>query len=230
MQHALRQAMTADAQTLQLKLPPSGVPLPPTHMSLGVAGGAPVVEALAVTSVWTVQLLKLLAQEPSYRPLALLGLAAVGTSPVAAFGPPDTARLAAVTTNNDPSKAQQPPPVAGDVGAAAGQAPAPPSDQPAAAAANGLAAVASNAAPAAAAAAAPVVPGLNLGGSGGSGALDAAARGISPAPGINPAPGGGAAVPCLAALLQQQALIQQQALMQQQTAAAEAAGGVLPWK
>lgn len=62
MQHALRQAMAADAQTLQFKLPPAGVPLPPTHMSPGVAHGAPVVEALAVTSLWTVQLLKLLAQ------------------------------------------------------------------------------------------------------------------------------------------------------------------------
>lgn len=61
-QHALRQAMTADAQTLQFKLPPAGVPLPPTHVSPGVASGAPVVEGLAVTSLWTVQLLKLLAQ------------------------------------------------------------------------------------------------------------------------------------------------------------------------
>lgn len=61
-QHALRQAMTADAQTLQFKLPPAGVPLPPTHVSPGVASGAPVVEGLAVTSLWTVQLLKLLSQ------------------------------------------------------------------------------------------------------------------------------------------------------------------------
>lgn len=62
MQHALRQALTADAQTLQFKLAPPGVPPPPTHVSAGVAAGAPVVEGLAVTSVWTVQLLKLLAQ------------------------------------------------------------------------------------------------------------------------------------------------------------------------
>lgn len=61
-QHALRQALAADAQTLQFKLPPAGVPLPPTHMSPGVASGAPVVEGLAVASLWTVQLLKLLAQ------------------------------------------------------------------------------------------------------------------------------------------------------------------------
>ena len=54
--------MTADAQTLQFKLPPAGVPLPPTHVSPGVASGAPVVEGLAVTSLWTVQLLKLLSQ------------------------------------------------------------------------------------------------------------------------------------------------------------------------
>lgn len=54
--------MTADAHTLQLKLPPPGCPPPPTHRSPGVACGAPVVEGLAATSVWCVQLLKTLAQ------------------------------------------------------------------------------------------------------------------------------------------------------------------------
>ena len=53
--------MTADALTLQLKLPPPGVPLPPTHISEAVAEGAPVVENLAVTSLWCMHVLKLLA-------------------------------------------------------------------------------------------------------------------------------------------------------------------------
>ena len=61
-EHALRQAMTADAHTLQFKLPPPGVPLPPTHTSDVLAEGAPVVECLAVTSLWCMHVLKLLAQ------------------------------------------------------------------------------------------------------------------------------------------------------------------------
>lgn len=73
-QHAVRLAMAADAQTLQFKLPPPGVPLPPTHMSPGVASGAPVVEALAVTSLWTVQLLKLLAQVSGWCAAACSGM------------------------------------------------------------------------------------------------------------------------------------------------------------
>jgi hypothetical protein len=61
-QHALRQALTADAHTLQLKLPPPGAAPPAARAAPTVAGGAPVVEGLAVTSVWCVQLLKMLAQ------------------------------------------------------------------------------------------------------------------------------------------------------------------------
>ena len=45
-------------------------------------------------------------QDPAYRGLALLGLAAVSTSPVAAFSAADGVRLLAVTTQNDPTKAQ----------------------------------------------------------------------------------------------------------------------------
>ena len=45
-------------------------------------------------------------QEQNYRGLAVLGVAAVSTSPVAAFGPGDAVRLAAVVTQNDPTRAQ----------------------------------------------------------------------------------------------------------------------------
>ncbi len=61
-QHALRQTLVADALTLQLKLPPAGVPAPVSRSSPTVAGGAPVVDVLAVTSVWAVHILRSLSQ------------------------------------------------------------------------------------------------------------------------------------------------------------------------
>ena len=61
-QHALRQTLVADALTLQLKLPPAGVPAPVARSSPTVAGGAPVVDVLAVTSVWAVHILRSLSQ------------------------------------------------------------------------------------------------------------------------------------------------------------------------
>lgn len=45
-------------------------------------------------------------QDRSYRGLALLGVAAVSTSPVAAFGAADSLRLSMVITRDEPSKAQ----------------------------------------------------------------------------------------------------------------------------
>ena len=61
-QHALRQTLVADALTLQLKLPPAGIPAPVARSSPTVAGGAPVVDVLAVTSVWAVHILRSLSQ------------------------------------------------------------------------------------------------------------------------------------------------------------------------
>ncbi len=61
-EHALRQSLVADAQTLQFKLPPPGVSAPPARKSVTVAGGADVVDALVVTSVWAVHLLRTLCQ------------------------------------------------------------------------------------------------------------------------------------------------------------------------
>ena len=59
-EHALRQTLAADALSLQFKLPPPGVPLPPAQGFQDVAAGALVVDALAVTSVWVVQVLRTL--------------------------------------------------------------------------------------------------------------------------------------------------------------------------
>ncbi len=56
------QTLVADAHSLQLKLPPPNVPLPGCRTNPAVASGAPLVELLMVTSVWSVQLLKTLCQ------------------------------------------------------------------------------------------------------------------------------------------------------------------------
>ncbi len=62
MEHALRQTLVADALSLQFKLPPPGEPAPAARSSAAVAGGSPVVDAVAVTSVWAVHLLRTLCQ------------------------------------------------------------------------------------------------------------------------------------------------------------------------
>ena len=59
-QYALRQTLVADAVSLQFRLPPPGVPAPAARRSSAVVGGAPVVDALVVTSVWAVHLLRTL--------------------------------------------------------------------------------------------------------------------------------------------------------------------------
>jgi len=61
-EHALRHTLVADALALQIKLPPEGVPAPVARASAAVAGGAPVVETLASSSLWAVSLLKALSQ------------------------------------------------------------------------------------------------------------------------------------------------------------------------
>ncbi|KAL4422493.1 hypothetical protein ABPG75_008690 [Micractinium tetrahymenae] len=199
-QYALRQAMTADAHTLQLKVPPPGCPPPPTHLSPGVACGAPVVEGLAATSIWCVQLLKVLAQDTAYRGLALLGVAAVSTSPVAAFGTADSARLSLVVTQNDLSKVQvpalpaAPEPTAPAAAAAAngveealpvanGTHPPPPLQQPAPSPLQQLQQLLSVGSPAA-----PPVAGT------GAAAAAGATAGAAAAPGLQPAAGSTAAL------------------------------------
>ncbi len=64
-EHALRQTLVADALALQMRLPPPGAPAPAARASAAVAAGAPVVDALALTSVWAVHLLRTLCQARS---------------------------------------------------------------------------------------------------------------------------------------------------------------------
>lgn len=59
-EHALRQTLAADALSLQLKLPPPGVPPSPAQTSPDLACGTAVVDVLAVTSVWVVKVLRML--------------------------------------------------------------------------------------------------------------------------------------------------------------------------
>ena len=59
-EHALRQTLAADALSLQFKLPPPSLPVPIAQSSDDIAGGTLIVDALAVTSVWVVQLLRML--------------------------------------------------------------------------------------------------------------------------------------------------------------------------
>ncbi len=60
-EHALRQTLAADALSLQFKLPPPGLPVPVAQTSPDIAGGTPVVDALSVTSIWAVQILRMLS-------------------------------------------------------------------------------------------------------------------------------------------------------------------------
>jgi hypothetical protein len=62
LEHALRQTLVADSLSLQFRLPPAGVPPPAPRVTPGVLGGTPTVECLAMTSVWAVHTLRLLAQ------------------------------------------------------------------------------------------------------------------------------------------------------------------------
>ena len=59
-EHALRQTLAADALSLQFKLPPPGLPVPAAQSSDDIAAGTPLVDALAVTSVWVAQILRML--------------------------------------------------------------------------------------------------------------------------------------------------------------------------
>ncbi|KAL3143576.1 hypothetical protein ABBQ38_002373 [Trebouxia sp. C0009 RCD-2024] len=96
-EHALRQTLAADALSLQLKLPPAGVPLPMAQTSPDLAGGTAVVDIVAVTSVWVVQVLRALCMDSSSRMLATLGVAAVGCTASSAFTEGDAHRFTALS-------------------------------------------------------------------------------------------------------------------------------------
>lgn len=62
MEHALRNTLVADALSLQFRLPPANMPPPTVKSSPTIANGAPTVDALVVTSVWAVHILRMLCQ------------------------------------------------------------------------------------------------------------------------------------------------------------------------
>jgi hypothetical protein len=61
-EYALRQTLVADSMSLQFRLPPPGVAAPLARRSDSIAGGSSVVDALVVTSVWAVHILRSLCQ------------------------------------------------------------------------------------------------------------------------------------------------------------------------
>ncbi|KXZ56481.1 hypothetical protein GPECTOR_1g430 [Gonium pectorale] len=93
-QHALRMSLVADSVSLQFRLPPPGLSLPPPRSSPAVAGGLAVVDAVAATSVWAVELLRSLCKDPRSHALAALGVAAVGSAADSAFTPAAVQRFA----------------------------------------------------------------------------------------------------------------------------------------
>lgn len=60
-EHALRMTLVADSLSLQFRLPPPGIAQPVARQSAAIAGGVPVVDALVLTSVWAVQVLRTLS-------------------------------------------------------------------------------------------------------------------------------------------------------------------------
>jgi hypothetical protein len=61
-EHALRMTLVADSLSLQFRLPPPGLSTPVARTSPVIAGGVPVVDAMVLTSVWAVQVLRSLSQ------------------------------------------------------------------------------------------------------------------------------------------------------------------------
>jgi hypothetical protein len=106
-QHALRQTITADAQALQLKLPPPGAMLPEIKTHPAVAGGAYCIEIMALTSTWAVQLIKKMSRNAQSRTLVSLGVAAVSNHPTTAFSKFDGNRFMAIATENDSTKVEK---------------------------------------------------------------------------------------------------------------------------
>ncbi len=61
MEHALRMTLVADSLSLQFRLPAPGLAQPIARSSAAIAGGVPVVDAVVLTSVWTVSVLRSLS-------------------------------------------------------------------------------------------------------------------------------------------------------------------------
>lgn len=72
-EHALRMTLVADSLSLQFRLPPPGISAPQARSSAAIAGGCMVVDALVLTSVWAVQVLRVLSLVSAGRGRALYG-------------------------------------------------------------------------------------------------------------------------------------------------------------
>lgn len=62
-----RMTLVTDSVSLQFRLPPPGLALPTPRSSLAVAGGVPVVDTVAATSVWAVEVLRALSRVSTRR-------------------------------------------------------------------------------------------------------------------------------------------------------------------
>ncbi|GAX77467.1 hypothetical protein CEUSTIGMA_g4911.t1 [Chlamydomonas eustigma] len=102
-QHALRMTLVSDSQSLQFRLPPPGMPIPAPRTSVAIAGSTPVVDALVLTSVWAVQVLRGLCQDAESFGLISMGIAAVGASATAGLTAEDVQRLKMIVSGNGPS-------------------------------------------------------------------------------------------------------------------------------
>ncbi|KAJ9510596.1 hypothetical protein QJQ45_027480 [Haematococcus lacustris] len=102
-EHALRMTLVADSLSLQFRLPPPSVPTPTARSSPVVAGDAPVVDAMVLTSVWAVQVLRSVSLSPAYKSLISLGVAAVGGTATAGVSAVDAQRLKIMVTGQGPS-------------------------------------------------------------------------------------------------------------------------------
>ncbi|GFH16869.1 uncharacterized protein HaLaN_13381 [Haematococcus lacustris] len=85
------------------RLPPPSVPTPTARSSPVVAGDAPVVDAMVLTSVWAVQVLRSVSLSPAYKSLISLGVAAVGGTATAGVSAVDAQRLKIMVTGQGPS-------------------------------------------------------------------------------------------------------------------------------
>lgn len=98
LEHAARQTLVADALSLCVRLPPPALNLPTARSAAHVAGGVPVIDSVALASVWAVALLRQLGQQRQYPGLAVLGVAGVGSAVTQHFSDADVERFQATVT------------------------------------------------------------------------------------------------------------------------------------
>jgi hypothetical protein len=96
-QHALRQTLAADANALQVRIPPLVDETDPSKQSIhsNFAGEAPFIDVTVATSVWCVQMLTALAADKECRSLVGIGIVAVGQAPVVGWTTHDRNRVLA---------------------------------------------------------------------------------------------------------------------------------------